>query len=418
MSVGIRNDGTQDMDRVNDQFLVQLGEDRGARIDIQSCSFKHSRFCRGLINYRRADKFDFSEEPSFFKFSNQGNHHGFRDSSTDYSDGRAEPYIRIKGSHFENLAYHQEIKVLSNLVSTDKIPTLETLKCGADTITSFIECIFPTYDHRGFVINAQGFPGTIQIDDSVFRGNMAYIKDYYLLENEAKDQYLSVDDLIYSDFEQRSGQLNFKICNKAYEREYLSQVLADPRDNFDDGEFAKNYETVTSIFIQTNQGPTVIRNNRFEENIGTMGGVISIMSPDFEGAATDDDGPNNPQNAPYTFIEGNVFWKNMAYFAGNAIYYAATIPATAVTESAESQALCGGGVIVHENTFENNIGLKKHNGGAIAFRCLRYHHTDGLFIANGQSSKIDFKSAFDSMTDVAHIVDKHNDSVLYQVYKF
>ena len=115
---------------------------------------------------------------------------------------------------------------------------------------------------------------------------MAYIKDYYMIGNKQNDEYLNIEDLLYSDFEQGTSQLNFKVCDESYHRKYFSQKMADPRDYFDDGEFAKNYETLTSVFIQANQGPIVIRNNRFEENIGTFGGAISIISPNFSATNT------------------------------------------------------------------------------------------------------------------------------------
>ena len=35
------------------RFLALSGEDRGARINITHSNFKHSKFCKGLITYRR-----------------------------------------------------------------------------------------------------------------------------------------------------------------------------------------------------------------------------------------------------------------------------------------------------------------------------------------------------------------------------
>lgn len=35
------------------RFLGLVGEDRGARINITSSTFKHSKFCKGLLTYRR-----------------------------------------------------------------------------------------------------------------------------------------------------------------------------------------------------------------------------------------------------------------------------------------------------------------------------------------------------------------------------
>ena len=79
-----------------------------------------------------------------------------RTEASNIDDGRADSFIRIKNSTFENLAYQQLLSVLSNL----KVTT--TTNCGSGT-TSFFACVFEPYDHRGFVLNVKGFPGTIQI---------------------------------------------------------------------------------------------------------------------------------------------------------------------------------------------------------------------------------------------------------------
>ena len=84
---------------VGDQFLAQLGEDRGARIDIQNSSFKHSKFCKGMISYRQPDVIEFVDEPKFLKFANQFNR------THEMPDGRNQSFIRIKDSLFENMAY-------------------------------------------------------------------------------------------------------------------------------------------------------------------------------------------------------------------------------------------------------------------------------------------------------------------------
>ena len=77
----------------------------------------------------------------------------------------------------------------------------------------FFSCIFEPYDNQGFVINTKGFPGSIQIEGNTFAKNMAYIKDYYIYENVQSQEYLTPSELQYSDFEEGSGQLNFKICD-------------------------------------------------------------------------------------------------------------------------------------------------------------------------------------------------------------
>lgn len=54
-----------DADDIWERFMARLGEDRGARIDIQHSSFRHSQFCKGLISYRPPDNIQFSEEPNY-----------------------------------------------------------------------------------------------------------------------------------------------------------------------------------------------------------------------------------------------------------------------------------------------------------------------------------------------------------------
>ena len=90
-----------DADDTTELFMARMGEDRGARIYIQGSSFKHSKFCKGLISYRQADHFDFDEEPNFLQYSNQFN----RTTSEERSDNRTESFIKIKDSLFENLAH-------------------------------------------------------------------------------------------------------------------------------------------------------------------------------------------------------------------------------------------------------------------------------------------------------------------------
>ena len=50
---------------------------------------------------------------------------------------------------------------------------------------------------------------------------MAYIKDYYLRSSKIEDESMNVADILMSKFEQRSGQLNFRICDEFYNHKYL-----------------------------------------------------------------------------------------------------------------------------------------------------------------------------------------------------
>ena len=90
-----------DADIASEKFMARVGEDRGARIDIDSSSFKHSRFCKGMISYRQPDPISRDEERNFVDFKFQAN----RTDSESISDDRSESFIRIKDSVFENLAY-------------------------------------------------------------------------------------------------------------------------------------------------------------------------------------------------------------------------------------------------------------------------------------------------------------------------
>ena len=122
------------------------------------------------------------------------------------------------------------LEVLSNL---DEYTT----ECGSGT-DSFFRCVFKQFDHRGFVLNVEEFPGTIQIEGSSFKQNMAFIKDYLVHVNDQADSYLTPSTIKYSQFELQSGQLNFKVCNLiSYTGEYLVQQMADPEVGFADDEF-------------------------------------------------------------------------------------------------------------------------------------------------------------------------------------
>jgi hypothetical protein len=55
----------------------------------------------------------------------------------------------------------------------------------------------------------------------------------------------------------------------------------------------------------------------------------------------------------------------MAYFSGNAIYVRPTI----LKDGMNASQICAG-VNIIGNTFDKNIGLKVHNGGAISAHCI------------------------------------------------
>lgn len=133
---------------------------------------------------------------------------------------------------------------------------------------------------------------------------------------------------------------------------------------------------------------------------------------------------------PYIYIENNEFSKNMAYFAGNALYIAHTI--NRFDEFTSYRNMCGAGVVVKGNLFEANTGLKRHNGGAYVHHCIYYDSSDVGFAAYGHTSSLalaqrnkteadvgDFEYYYDDPTNVtANITDVFDSSLNYTVLKY
>lgn len=125
----------------------------------------------------------------------------------------------------------------------------------------------------------------------------------------------------------------------------MVNYIADSKDSFDDAKFVQQYESVSTIMLDAIKGPLIITNCTFSENIGTMGGAITVMSPDFES----DTGTSVTNSKPYLYLENNVFQQNMAYFAGNALYVAHTVKR--YTSWEHYLNTCGAGVRVSGNLF-------------------------------------------------------------------
>ena len=80
--------------------MALAGEDRGARINITGSTFKHSKFCKGLLTYRRQPAIKFSESKDFLNITA-----GFN-RKFNVSDNRNESFIVIDRSDFTNIGYH------------------------------------------------------------------------------------------------------------------------------------------------------------------------------------------------------------------------------------------------------------------------------------------------------------------------
>lgn len=111
------------------------------------------------------------------------------------------------------------------------------------------------------------------------------------------------------------------------------------------------------IYISRNSDKVVIWDNYFASNIGTFGGALTIDSPNWSFGYS-----------PVIVISKNTFKENMAYVSGNAIYIRSRRNVT-------SDQYCGG-VVLDENIFKNNLGLKTSNGGAATFICSNINQSD------------------------------------------
>jgi hypothetical protein len=142
-------------------------------------------------------------------------------------------------------------------------------------------------------------------------------------------------------------------------------------------------ENVAPFMIKGNQGPIIFNGNEFRGNIGTTGGAIHIEDPDFRYA-------NNGKN-PYIVMKDNKFIDNMAYWAGNAFHISLTmrmVVAADIETQTPSDAwqTCGAGILIDDNFFYGNVGLKKHNGGAGVIRCRhsKFELTDTFYYLSGK----------------------------------
>ena len=54
--------------------------------------------------------------------------------------------------------------------------------------------------------------------------------------------------------------------------------MFDPQEDIDTLSLALMFESVSPVFIKANSRPLIFINNTFEENIGTNGGAINILS--------------------------------------------------------------------------------------------------------------------------------------------
>ena len=231
---------------------------------------------------------------------------------------------------------------------------------------SFISTInWNRFQDQGLILNTNGYSGSIEVKDCEIEANIAYIQEMLIYESLTTDTFYDFKDkemiIEFSDTDQTS--LQFKKCvDVTYTSNYFFKEVIDPDKEFDDSVVIDTIENVSVFMIKGNEGAMIFSGNEFKENIGTTGGVIHIESPEFRYG-----------DKPYIVMYDNKFVNNMAYWAGNAFHIQMQmrmIYGNTHTAGSDSWQTCASGILIDENYFYGNVGLKKHNGGAGVIRCI------------------------------------------------
>ena len=161
-------------------------------------------------------------------------------------------------------------------------------------------------------MNTNGYAGAIEVANSTFTSNMAYIQEILIYETIVSDEYYAFDDkeMIVQFSNADQTYIQFKKCvDNAWTGRYFFREVIDPDTEFDDSLVVDNLENVAPFMIKGNRGAIIFSGNTFSDNIGTTGGVIHIEYPDFRYG-----------DSPSIIITQNVFTNNMAYWAGNTFH--------------------------------------------------------------------------------------------------
>jgi hypothetical protein len=144
-------------------------------------------------------------------------------------------------------------------------------------------------------------------------------------------------------------------------KEYKMAICRDQKDIYmfghgvsmqdDIDAYFDKFERLSTIYVSRNRGKMIVRDSKFERNIGTFGGAVLINSPNWQ-----------VRKEPFVLFYSNKFLNNMAYLGGNAVYIRNTRRIDRMGDA------CAG-VGFDSNYFSSNIGLKTSNGGAIGAVC-------------------------------------------------
>lgn len=154
-------------------YVIELGENKGFNLKISSSSFKNSRFCKGLISYKKRYDLITTGSVAITSLNNMQPD----DPTVEVTD---TSLIEISKSTFENLGMGRVIKTLS-LDNNHLYP-----------ITGITSAKYPAFDNHGMAINLQGFPGGLDLANNTFTKNMAFIPDIYPSKLKPKEEIESL----------------------------------------------------------------------------------------------------------------------------------------------------------------------------------------------------------------------------------
>lgn len=154
------------MASVTTSYVYEMGDTRGVNIEITESSFATSRFCKGLITFKK--------RPTIYPSSALVKI--FRLSEMNLPTPTEASVIKIDKTTMYNLNFGKVITTLSLLNNaTYPVKDLWSVK-------------YPTFDNHGAFMNLQGFPGSVKISESVINNNMAFIPDVYPSKRSWSDE--------------------------------------------------------------------------------------------------------------------------------------------------------------------------------------------------------------------------------------
>ena len=156
--ITIWEDDGVDIDNTPHYLMIDR-ENKGGKINIESCIFDYSRFCKGMIAY---NYWHYKYTSASWKYYSEPTTQRTDETNLNY-------YINIKESEFNRLNIlnmREQVKTLSLSGSLEVIDPTEPWMLKAGSIN--IDYALHKFLHKGIVLNLQGFPGSLYISDSTF----------------------------------------------------------------------------------------------------------------------------------------------------------------------------------------------------------------------------------------------------------